>query len=264
LRFADASDVDKIGESTWRAEVQADWDIFGISNGGYLMAIAARAMSAAAGGRAPVSLTSHFTRPVSAGPVEISTETIKVGRSFSTIRAGLTSETGSLSLLGSFAEPGRLEAETAYMAGKPPEIPPPEDCVRAVPAVGGPLPPPLMAQVDERLHPEDAMVLKGQPTGVARVRGWFRLLDDEPFDPFALLLVADAFPPAIFNLDMPMGWTPTLEMTTHVRARPSTEWLRCQFSTRFVTGGFLEEDGEIWDESGRLVAISRQLALVPR
>jgi len=80
----------------------------------------------------------------------------------------------------------------------------------------------------------------------------------------SLLLVADALPPAIFNLDIPMGWTPTLEMTTHVRARPTTEWLRCQFTTRFVTGGLLEEDGEIWDQAGRLVALSRQLALVAR
>ena len=31
--------------ATWKAEVQPDWDIFGIANGGYLMAIAARAMS---------------------------------------------------------------------------------------------------------------------------------------------------------------------------------------------------------------------------
>lgn len=35
------------------------------------------------------------------------------------------------------------------------------------------------------------------------------------------------------------------------------------FTTRFITGGSLEEDGEVWDETDRLVARSRQVALVP-
>ena len=51
---------------------------------------------------------------------------------------------------------------------------------------------------------------------------------------------------------------------TMLDGRPTPGWLRCQFTTRFVTGGFLEEDGEIWDAEDRLVAQSRQLALVPR
>jgi hypothetical protein len=38
--------------------------------------------------------------------------------------------------------------------------------------------------------------------------------------------------------------------------------LRVQHALR--DGRILEEDGEVWDDSGRLVAQSRQLALVPR
>jgi hypothetical protein len=79
-----------------------------------------------------------------------------------------------------------------------------------------------------------------------------------------LLLAVDAFPPTAFNARLPVAWTPTIELTAHVRARPAPGWLRCVFTTRFFTGGFLEEDGEVWDATGRLVAQSRQLALVPR
>jgi hypothetical protein len=40
--------------------------------------------------------------------------------------------------------------------------------------------------------------------------------------------------------------------------------LRCSFRTRFVTGGYLEADGELWDADDVLVGLSRQPALVPR
>ena len=79
-----------------------------------------------------------------------------------------------------------------------------------------------------------------------------------------LVVAADAFPPTIFNSDVPAAWTPTIELTTHVREQPTPgDWLRCSFNTRFITGGFLEEDGELWDQAGRLIAQSRQLALLP-
>ena len=94
--------------------------------------------------------------------------------------------------------------------------------------------------------------------------GWFRLADAEPIDVLGLLVAVDAFPPTIFRSGLPVAWTPTLELTAHIRARPEAGWLRCAFATRFITGGFLEEDGEVWDETGRLVAQSRQLALLPR
>ena len=51
-------------------------------------------------------------------------------------------------------------------------------------------------------------------------------------------------------------------MTVHFRARPAPGWLRFRFSTRFAFGGHLDEDGELWDSSGQLVAQSRQLAVL--
>ena len=81
---------------------------------------------------------------------------------------------------------------------------------------------------------------------------------------FFLMLAVDCFPPTIFKTHMPAAWTPTIELTAHIRGIPEPGWLRCRFSTRFITGGMLEEDGEVWDDTGRLVAQSRQLALIPR
>ncbi len=125
-------------------------------------------------------------------------------------------------------------------------------------------PPPFMGRVELRLHPDDAGFAKGRTERGAAVRGWFRLRDGEPIGTIGLVLAVDAFPPTAFNARLPVAWTPTVELTAHVRARPAPGWLRCVFTTRFVTGGFLEEDGEVWDGTGRLVAQSRQLALIPR
>lgn len=44
------------------------------------------------------------------------------------------------------------------------------------------------------------------------------------------------------------------------RARPEPGWLACRAGTRHVINGYHEEDFEIWDSGGRLVAQARQLA----
>jgi acyl-CoA thioesterase len=62
-------------------------------------------------------------------------------------------------------------------------------------------------------------------------------------------------------LELGAGST-TIELTVHVRARPAPGWLACRSYTRFVTGGYHEEDFEVWDSAGTLVAQSRQLALI--
>ena len=76
----------------------------------------------------------------------------------------------------------------------------------------------------------------------------------------SVLLYADALPPPVFNRLGPAGWVPTVEITVHLRAIPAPGLVQCRFRTRYVTRGLLEADGELWDSTGELVALSRQLA----
>ena len=246
----------------YTCEIHPGWDIRGNANGGYLMALGARAMSEASRPH-PVSVTAHFLSPGRVGPVTVIPSIVKRGRTFCTVRASVSGpEKPIIELLGSFSEVENVDGAIMVDA-EPPDLPPPGECVKLGPDARG-FPPPMMSKLDLRLHPEDALFYEDRPSGSPLVRGWVKLADDEPVDAFGLVMLADAFPPSVFNADLPRSWVPTLEMTTHVRGLPEPGWLRCTFSTRFITGGVLEEDGEVWDSTGRLVAQSRQLALMPR
>ena len=121
----------------------------------------------------------------------------------------------------------------------------------------------LLERLDLRLDPAYVGWALGKPSGEGRIQGWLRMADHREPDPLLLLLACDALPPVTFDLGE-LGWTPTLELTVHVRAQPAPGWLRIAASTRNVAGGFLEEDAEVWDSADRLVVQSRQLARAPR
>lgn len=252
-------------DGRFAATVRPGWDILGNPNGGYLLAIVARALVAATGRPDPISITGHFLDPASPGPVTVDVTELRSGGRYSTARALLAGDRAVLAAIGTCGDLGatrtRRWAEVHITDASPPELPEPDDCTPV--REDDPAVPPLMRdKVELRLHPEDAGFAEGRPSGMPRMRGWFRLPHGEPVDTVALVCALDAFPPTVFNASLPVGWAPTLELTAHLRARPGPGWLACAFSTRFVTGGLLEVDGEIWDGS-MLVAQSRQLALVP-
>jgi hypothetical protein len=144
------------------------------------------------------------------------------------------------------------------------DLPPLEECV------SNELAPPevrkiarLMDRFDMRFHPDQVGWAVGAPSGRGELSAWFRMIDGREPDPVQLLMVVDALPPVTFDLGQ-LGWAPTLELTVHVRARPAPGWLKVRHATRNIAGGMFEEDCEVWDSAGRLVAQSRQLALLPR
>ncbi len=262
MTFRTETEVKRTDEGEWSARVHDSWDIMGNTNGGYLLAIAARAMTEHVGRPDPVSVTGHYLAPGAPGEVYIGVEPIREGRTFAVAGATMrSSDRDLLTVLGSFADLAAIEGPERIV-GSPPDLPPPEECVAIDPTET--LPPPMMGKVELRIPGHHLSFFGGEKSGEALIEGWFRMRDREPFGSLGLIVALDAFPPTIFNIDLPVAWTPTLEFTCHVRRRPATEWIRCRFTTRYVSGGFLEEDGEAWDADGNFLAQSRQLALVPR
>lgn len=267
-QFRAATAVQMVEENLWTAQVADGWDILGNTNGGYLQAMMARALGEATGRPHLLTLTGHFLAPVKPGGVEIRTQILKEGRSIVTGSATMfAGDRPLVTVLGSF---GQFDSsgEVLYANGNPPDLPPPDDSFamrrRVDQDPAEPLPPPFGDRVDLRIHPEDAGFAVGKPTGRPRFRAWFRLPGDEVVDSFGLILAADSLPPTSFNSGLPLAWTPTVELTVHERAVPEPGWLKLDFETRFIGNGRLEVDGLIWDSSDRLVAQSRQLALVPK
>ena len=58
--FATATAVQSVAAGEWAASIDADWEIAGNANGGYLLAMATRALAAAAGRPDPVTVTAHY------------------------------------------------------------------------------------------------------------------------------------------------------------------------------------------------------------
>ena len=245
------------GAGLFTAEISDRWNIFTVPNGGYLLSVVLDAVGRSIPHPDPIAVSTHFMSRVTPGPAEIRVEVVRTGRAHSTATAVFSQE--GQRRFHTTATYGDLStaAGATKLLGARPAIPPPEDCIRGE----GGMASEFVKHFDVRLTPETAAWALDRPSGAGVMEGWIRFVDDRPHDTRSLAVITDAFPPAVFNL-METGWVPTLELTFHVRARPAPGWLQCRFRTQFVMNGYLEEDGEIWDEAGTLVAMSRQLARV--
>ncbi len=254
--------VERAGD-VWHGVVSDRWDVGVNPNGGYVMALLLRAMSGEVALPDPLTVTAHYLRPPDHGDASISVDVIRSGRRFATATAALLQGGRERArALGTFGDLAAATGPTRIDA-RPPDLPPPEDCYDISrdrsPLAASPAPV-LLQRFDVRL-PRPLGWREGERRGVPRIDGWIRFRDGRPPDLLSLALFADAFPPPILDV-IPASWVPTLELTVHLRARPKPGWLRAVFHTRVLRDGLLEEDGELWDGNGDLVAMSRQLATV--
>ena len=95
----------------------------------------------------------------------------------------------------------------------------------------------------------------------ARCAGFISMGEEIP-DQFGLSFYSDFFPPVVMNKYGPLGWVPTLSLTTNIRQLPTTSELFMDVIAKDLNKGFFEQDCQIWDLNKNLVATSRQLTRI--
>jgi len=236
--------------------ISGNWSISGVPNGGYLMAVLANAMMHNTEMASNPLITANFLNRCEPGDATILIEKMSSSRQFDRFQAGLKQKgKEKVRAFGTFASENNECILERYEESEP-EVAELGKCI-SVPEIPDYS---LFHQLDIRLDPICAGWMLGNLTDTSEIKGWIKFKNLRPFDAAAILLIADSFPPAVLSSQGMVAWVPTLEFSVNIRKIPVTEWLKCQFRTRFITCGLLEEDGEIWDQAGELIAISRQIA----
>ncbi|MBP2705249.1 thioesterase family protein [Microbispora sp. RL4-1S] len=261
-KFDEATQVIRVDERTYDVCLDDGYSLGGPLNGGYLLATVLRAVVDSSPHDHPVSTSAQFLRAPRPGPARVEVEELRSGGTVTVTRARLVRD--GTAFVETLVTTASLDgdAEPAWTGRPRVRMPPPEECVR----LPGPRPDSNMnfgAQVDLLFDPATIGWVSGAPSGRPESRAYFRLAQPQDPDPYVLALAVDSLPPVVFSSGA-RGWAPTVELTWHLRALPAPGPLTLLGSGRLVSDGWFDEDVEVWDSAGRLVAQSRQLALVGR
>lgn len=246
--------------------IDPGWSIGARPNGGYLMALIARAALRSSPHGDPLAVSASFLRPPTFGPATIEVEDLRVGRSVGFHAARLIA--GGEVVVDARVTSGRLpRTDATWAESGPPALPPPDECPQARPVAPDGTHISLYENLELRYDPATVQWARPKFAHLSHdpvLRAWVRMRDtDACADPYAALLAADALPPTVFAIGV-RGWSPTVEMTTYLRGRPAPGWLRVAVHTQLLAGGWFDEQAVVWDGEGRLVAQGRQLAMAGR
>ena len=257
-QFDDETAVRRAGDRHV-TRLSAAWNIGANPNGGYAAQSVLRALCEVADRPDPASVTVHYLRPaLGDADGDVRASVVRAGRRATNVAGTLTQDGADrLAVVGGAHRPdatGERRARSGHHAA------------RAGHPAAGAVRRPGRARPGHRAPA--AVACRGaraaRPAGGrgAVVDGWIRFRDDTAPTSAALVLFADAFPPAVHAVVERVGWVPTLELTVHVRRRPAAGWVQARLECDDVAGGWMIESGTLWDESGVVVARSRQLGMI--
>ncbi|HEX5657030.1 MAG TPA: thioesterase family protein [Polyangiales bacterium] len=260
----------------YRATLSSDWNILYVF-GGVTMATAISAARAALSQPSfeLLTATATYVGPISAGPQMLDVRTLRSGRGAEQLvvemRSGEPDGRAPPDLFVVCTFGPRRESETKFVELTMPDVPGPDEAVRAKPPSGA-----YFARLPFHYSVEQRTVLGNMPwftdweAGPARWAAWHRLrntprLDDGTVDPLTYAVAGDMIGPAVRQAQggkAPLTMMISLEICLHVFARTDSEWLLQDSQGTQAGDGYASGRVNLWDAHGRLVAQATQRALL--
>jgi acyl-coenzyme A thioesterase PaaI-like protein len=283
--FTTAMTLREVDPGVFEGELDKHWTIGPKVHGGAMLALcanAARTACASAQGQAgglqpvlepvlqPVAVSASFLSAPDPGVMRLVTSTRKRGRRISVVDVELIQ--GDRTAVHAVVNLGEPEHFRPGSQGQP--------LLSANPVVDlmTPEPPDDIAPIGPG-HPLAGLVHLGEGCDVRPVLStlapardgwagrppvfqmWARPRGVAPDALFALMC-GDLSAPVTFAVDR-TGWAPTVQLTAFLRGLPADGWLRVICTCVEIGHDWFDEDHIVVDSLGRIVAQSRQLAMVP-
>ena len=268
-RFQAALKLKNIEDNVFLVNPDTNYFVGNTPHGGYLMAIMHKALISILPHSTAISSSVQYLDRINAEPFELEVETFKTSRGSSSGIVKLkqddricTTFTGTCS-------------DFEFMKGyddlqKPlPEIFKDKDKKDYVQMnydkISKGFTPAFIQQLECSIHPDHAWWNRASnpdnKNNEARCSAFLEMEGGVP-DQFCLSFYSDILPPVVCNKYGPLGWIPTITLTTHIRRMPTTSVLYADFIASDLNKGYFEQDCNIWDLDGNLVASSRQLTRI--
>lgn len=257
--------VARVGDGHYRAVLGRDWQTFG-PNGGYLAALALRAIGRHTTMSRPSSLSGHFLRVGRSGPADIHVSSLRVARNAECLRATVEQRGAAIFEATVWAVAGELVGPQRQWT-PPPQAPGPV----GLPSVNERMardgaPPLAIAETCIDSRPLDwatggACRAAGEPV----LRGWVRFRDRPSFvedvwlDFGRAAFVVDIEQFAAASLGLPAAEVtfiaPTLDLyVAFHEPAPEHEWLLVEARGVAAGGGLIGGTARVWSPDGRIVA----------
>ena len=269
-RFQDALNLENTEDNKFLVNPNTNYFVGNTPHGGYLMAMMHKALTNILPHSTAISSSVQYLDRIDAAPFVLEVETFKISRGSSSgiVKLKQNSKTCT-TFTGTCSD---FEFMKGYDGlSKPlPEIFKDKDKKDYVKMnydkISKGFTPAFIQQLECLVHPDHAWWNResdNNKDNEARCSAFLEMEGGIP-DQFCLSFYSDILPPVVSNKYGPLGWIPTITLTTHIRKLPLTPVVYADFRATDINKGYFEQDCNIWDLNGNLVASSRQLTRILR